>query len=80
MLTTRSTLRSGPATSTDCVVSEPTRLLNHRFLEVHLLIACAGKLAPESGPVHSFQSLLRDLAISALNWIITTLNDAMASC
>ena len=36
----------------------------------------AGKLTPEGGPVHSFQSLLRDLATCTLNWMTTTLNEA----
>jgi len=36
----------------------------------------AGKLTPEGGPVHSFQSLLRDLATCTLNWMTTTLNPA----
>jgi len=36
----------------------------------------AGKLTPEPGPVHSFQSLLRDLATCTLNWVTTTLNQA----
>ena len=36
----------------------------------------AGKLTPEGGPVHSFQSLLRDLATCTLNWMTTTLNQA----
>jgi hypothetical protein len=33
-------------------------------------------LTPEGGPVHSFQSLLRDLATCTLNWMTTTLNEA----
>ena len=36
----------------------------------------AGKLSAEGGPVHSFQSLLRDLATCTLNWMTTTLNQA----
>jgi hypothetical protein len=36
----------------------------------------AGKLTAEGGPVHSFQSLLRDLATCTLNEMTTTLNDA----
>jgi len=36
----------------------------------------AGKLTPEGGPVHSFQSLLRDLSTCTLNWMTTTLNEA----
>jgi hypothetical protein len=36
----------------------------------------AGKLTPEGGPVHSFQSLLRDLATCTLNWMTTTLSEA----
>jgi hypothetical protein len=36
----------------------------------------AGKLTAEGGPVHSFQSLLRDLATCTLNWMTTTLNQA----
>jgi transposase len=36
----------------------------------------AGKLTPEGGPVHSFQSLLRDLATCTLNWMTTILNEA----
>jgi hypothetical protein len=37
---------------------------------------CAGKTDPEGGPVHSFQSLLRDLAICTLNEVTTPLNEA----
>jgi hypothetical protein len=36
----------------------------------------ASKLTAEGGPVHSFQSLLRDLATCTLNEMTTTLNDA----
>jgi hypothetical protein len=36
----------------------------------------ANKLTPDGGPVHSFQSLLRDLATCTLNWMTTTLNEA----
>jgi hypothetical protein len=36
----------------------------------------ASKLTADGGPVHSFQSLLRDLATCTLNEITTTLNDA----
>jgi Transposase DDE domain len=36
----------------------------------------ASKLTANGGPVHSFQSLLRDLATCTLNEITTTLNDA----
>jgi len=36
----------------------------------------ASKLTPDGGPVHSFQSLLRDLATCTLNWMTTTLNEA----
>jgi hypothetical protein len=36
----------------------------------------AGKLTPEGGSVHSFQSLLRDLSTCTLNWMTTTLNEA----
>jgi hypothetical protein len=36
----------------------------------------ASKLTAEGGPVHSFQSLLRDLATCTLNQMTTTLNDA----
>ena len=35
----------------------------------------ASKLTAEGGPVHSFQSLLRDLATCTLNQMTTTLND-----
>ena len=36
----------------------------------------ASKLTAKGGPVHSFQSLLRDLATCTLNEMTTTLNDA----
>ena len=36
----------------------------------------ASKLTADGGPVHSFQSLLRDLATCTLNEMTTTLNDA----
>jgi transposase len=36
----------------------------------------ASKLTAEGGPVHSFQSLLRDLATCTLNEMTTTLNEA----
>jgi hypothetical protein len=36
----------------------------------------ASKLTAEGGPVHSFQTLLRDLATCTLNQMTTTLNDA----
>ena len=36
----------------------------------------ASKVTADGGPVHSFQSLLRDLATCTLNEITTTLNDA----
>ena len=36
----------------------------------------ASKTTPEGGPVHSFQSLLRDLATCTLNEMTTTLNHA----
>jgi hypothetical protein len=36
----------------------------------------ASKLTSEGAPVHSFQSLLRDLAACTLNWMATTLNQA----
>jgi hypothetical protein len=36
----------------------------------------ASKLTAEGGPVHSFQSLLRDLATCTLNEMTTTLNAA----
>src|SRR4029077_12769013 len=36
----------------------------------------ASKLIAHGGPVHSFQSLLRDLATCTLNEMTTTLNDA----
>ncbi len=36
----------------------------------------ASKVTPDGGPVHSFHSLLRDLATCTLNWMTTTLNDA----
>ena len=36
----------------------------------------ASKLTAHGGPVHSFQSLLRDLATCTLNEMTTTLNDA----
>jgi hypothetical protein len=35
----------------------------------------ASKLTADGGPVHSFQSLLRDLATCTLNEMTTTLND-----
>ena len=37
---------------------------------------CASKLTANGGPVHSFHSLLRDLATCTLNEMTTTLNHA----
>ena len=36
----------------------------------------ASKLTPDGAAVHSFQSLLRDLATCTLNWMTSTLNEA----